>query len=81
MEIEKVPKQFWIDTITGKISCEYDSLALKVLLERLKLNTKLDSSPKAYEKSANELRDFFIKSAKIPSAQKDLQKIMSKGGI
>jgi hypothetical protein len=81
MEIEKVPKQIWLDTITGKINCQYDFLALKILLERLKLNAKLDSSPRAYDKYAGELKDFFIKSIKIPSAQKDLQKIMSKGGI
>lgn len=81
MEIEKVPKQIWIDTITGKINCEYDFLALKILLNRLKLNTQHDPSALTMQKSADELKDFLIKSQKIHSAQRDLQKIMSKGGI
>jgi hypothetical protein len=81
MEIEKVPKQVWIDTISGKIAADFESLALKVLLERLKLSTKFDSSSKAFEKCAGELMEFFIKTRNMQSVQRDLQKILGKGGI
>jgi hypothetical protein len=81
MEIEKVPKQIWIDTITGKIQAEYEFLALKILLGRFKMNMKFDTSAETYQKYADELKNFFIKSQKIQSAQRDLQKIISKGGM
>ena len=81
MDIENVPKQVWIDAITGKINCEYESLAVKILLGRIKIDVKYNPSKEAYEKYAEELKNLFIKSQKLPSSQKDLKKILSNGGI
>jgi len=81
MEIDKIPKQVWIDTITGKIDCEFEFLALKIVLSRLRLNLKHDSSTEAYRKYIDDLKSLFIRSQKIPSAQNDLKKIIGRGGI
>ncbi len=81
MEIEKIPKQIWIDIITEKINCDYESLALKILLGRLKIDIKHNSSAEAFQRYADELKSFFIRTQKMPSSQKDLQEIISKGGI
>jgi hypothetical protein len=81
MESEKVPREIWIDTVSGKINCEYEFLALKILLSRLKLDMKRDSSPEAFQKYADDLKSLFIRSQRIPSAQNDLKKIIRKGGM
>ena len=80
MEIERIPKQIWIDTITGKINCEFEFLALKIVLARLRLDVMRNQSAEAYGKYADELKNLFIRSQKIPSAQNDLKKIISRGG-
>ena len=80
MEVEKVPKQIWIDVITGKITAEFEFLAVKILLGRLRIDYRVDSSPEAVEKSVEELQGLFVKSRHIPSSQRDLQKILNSGG-
>ena len=81
MEIDQIPDNIWKDIIHGKINCEYEFLALKILLTRLLVSTKEDSSPQAYQKYVDELRNFFLKTQKIPVSQRDLQKILNEGGI
>lgn len=63
----------WSDIITGKTRHEFECLALKILLGRLRLNSEGD--PSKVQTCANELREFFIKNPQLPSAQRDLKKI------
>ena len=81
MDIEKIPVHIWGDVISGKIECEFEFLALKILLMRLKLAVKNDPSPSSLKKSVDELKNLFIKTQKIPVSKNDLQKIFAKGGI
>ena len=81
MDIMQIPTKIWTDVITGKIDCEYEFLALKILISRINFAVKQDASPEAIQKYADELRDLFINSSNIPNSQMDLQKILDKGGM
>lgn len=81
MDIDSIPKQIWQDTVKGKIDSNFDFLALKILLSRLKLTVKQDSAPSVLENSVNELKNFFKKTIHIPQSRQDLQKILTKGGV
>lgn len=81
MDIEKIPNQVWIDTINGKIKLDYECLALKILLGRLRIDVKNNSSVEVIQKYTEELKNFFIRTQKLPSSQKDLQKIINMRGI
>lgn len=75
MNIEQVPINIWTDVISGKINPDYQFLALKILLARLKLKTMQDPSPVVMQESIDEIKKFFIKCIKIPSCRADFEKI------
>ncbi len=79
MEIDKIPRQTWIDLISGKIVCELEYLALKILLARIQLIAKKNTSPESFRKYTDELIDLFKKSQNIPSCKRDLEKIINLG--
>ncbi|MBN2039413.1 MAG: hypothetical protein JW864_05190 [Spirochaetes bacterium] len=81
MDIEKIPYQIWHNLISNKISDDFEFLALKILLTRLTILAKQNSSPQEERKYADEIKNFFIKTQKIPASQRDLQKILKQGGI
>jgi hypothetical protein len=80
MNIPDASNQIWKDIILMKREYDFEFLALKILLSRLKTVAKLHNDSDTIQKCANELFDFFVKTEHIPKSQKDLQKIMSKGG-
>jgi hypothetical protein len=81
MDIAKIPEKFWVDVLSGRLECAYEFLAFKMLLVRLKMVIKSDQSSGTVQKCVKELKGLFTGSMNIPSAQKDLTALLSKGGI
>lgn len=79
MEITNIPIKVWTDLLTGKINHEFEFLAMKILLARLRSTLNHDSSPAAVQKCIGELKAMFIKFGHLPVAQRDLAKILEDG--
>jgi len=75
MEIAKVPESVWKDLLIGQNKYEFEFLAFKILLARLRLAVSRDSNPLVMQKSMEELKTLFTKFGHLPAAQKDLAKI------
>lgn len=73
MPIPLESEKAWGDIITGKVHYEFECFALKILLGRLNLIIVHD--PTQIQTCVNQLREFFVKNAQLPSAQRDLKKI------
>lgn len=76
-----IPKETWNDLLVGKVTCEFEFLALKILLTRLKMRIIKDSSPAVLQQCLIELNDFLNKNGSLPVVQKDLDKISRMRGI
>ena len=81
MDISKIPDRIWEDLVSGKIDCQFDFLAVGILLARLRLLAGRDKSPEVMKKAVAELKDLFVRTANMAVSQKDLGKIIAKGGI
>lgn len=75
MEISKIPESVWMDLLIGQYNKEFEFLAFKILLARLRLAISRDSNPLVLQKSKEELKTLFLKFGHLPVAQKDLAKI------
>lgn len=78
MDPSKIFEKTWSDLISADINLDFEFLALKILLSRLRLKIKLDSSPENLRDSVEELKNLFIRFQNLPVAQRDLQKILEK---
>lgn len=76
MNPSNISDQTLKDLICKDLDVEFEFLALKILLSRLRLKAKSDSTPNAINNSIAELRKLFDRFANLPALQKDLQKIM-----
>ena len=65
----------WSRVIRGEFECEFEFLALRILLARLNSWGRTDESPERMRDAVRELRGLFEKSGKVPSARRDLQRI------
>lgn len=77
----QIPSKFspaWRDVITGQVEHEFEFLAVRILLGRLRMFGGYEESPEAMEKCVDELRELFERSSKVPSAQRDLVKIFGE---
>jgi hypothetical protein len=75
MEIPPQGHQIWDDIVRGTRTFEFESLAVQILQGALFRSVAKDSSPENITICAKALRDLFAKNAKLPSVQKDLEKI------
>ena len=57
----------------GKKQYQFQLLAAKIMMSRIILSTKNDSSPQNVNKCVNEVYEFFVKNEKI--AQNDIKQI------
>jgi hypothetical protein len=73
MVLPPVNHKIWGDIVTGKANFEFECLAVKILLGRLR--AQVTNDPMSVQSSATELYNFFEKNQKLPSAQRDLEKI------
>ena len=65
----------WAKVISGQLSKNFEFLATKIIIGRLALNYKLNSTSEELKKCIQELRIFFQKHEQMPKAQADLKKI------
>ena len=75
MDIPTLSNPIWKDIVKNKVNFNFEFLAVKILLARLKLTVKYDPSPETIENCAAELRNLFVKTGRLPSVKKDLKKI------
>ncbi len=78
MEIPPLNDKRWKELVIGNIDFEFEFLAIKILLFRIRLNLKKDNSPEKIKKSIEDLRNLFLKTIKLPIAQNDLKKIFGE---
>ncbi len=76
MDPSQISEQTWRDLILAHINLDFQFLALKILLSRLRLKVKLDPSPESLGDSIAELKNLFLRFQNLPAAQRDLQKIL-----
>lgn len=81
MDVPSIENRLWSDVVSGKLACELNFLALKILLGRLNLIVRQDPAPSNVQKCAKELREFFLKNAGMPSAQRDLETLLKTRGV
>lgn len=65
----------WEKAIVGDKQYKFKFLGTKILLGRLRLNYKNESTPGQLLSCVNELKIFFEKNQNIPFAMEDLQQI------
>ena len=75
MNFTSISKSVWIDLLKGTFRPNLESLALKILLSRLILQYRTNSSDETLSKSLEELKAFIEKNEALPNTQKDLEKI------
>jgi hypothetical protein len=66
----------WKDLLLKKKSFDFDFLALKMLLGRLIMDVEQNPSPDNLEKCAAQLHAMMEKNENLPSAKRDIQKIL-----
>jgi hypothetical protein len=76
MEIPSLQDRIWTDLLTKESLCEFEFLALKLLLNRLKIQVRYDQS--TIQEAAAELRGMFEKFDSLPKIQGDLQRLLQK---
>ncbi|HEX7557356.1 MAG TPA: hypothetical protein VF338_12075 [Leptolinea sp.] len=65
----------WKDLLLKKRTCDFEFLALKMLLGRLIMDIERDPSPVNIDKCVSQLHDLLDKNQHLPSAHRDIQKI------
>lgn len=65
----------WRDLVNGKITCEFDYLATRLLLGRLMAEVAQDPAPETIRRCASELHCLFERIAHLPTPRRDLKKI------
>ena len=75
MRIPDESRMEWKQVISGQKVLSFEYLATKILLGRLTLAYKFDSSPTAVQKSVSEFRAFFSNGIAQPKIQSDLKQI------
>ncbi|MBD3339018.1 MAG: hypothetical protein GF353_07910 [Candidatus Lokiarchaeota archaeon] len=71
--------EIWEKILSDEIKFDFEFLATKILLARLKLTLKLNPDPSLVEECAAEIRQLFVKTERLPTVKRDLKKII-KGG-
>jgi hypothetical protein len=66
----------WKDLLLKRKSFDFDFLALKMLLGRLIMDVEQDPSQDNLEKCAAQLYDLMAKNENLPSAKRDIQRIL-----
>ena len=68
----------WQALILGLDNIKFEFFPVKLLLARLQLQAKRDSSEESVNKCASDLQKLFVKNQHIPKAKRDLDKIFKK---
>jgi hypothetical protein len=76
MNVPLSTDRIWADILQHKIKFEFDFLALNIMLGRLFMEIERDPSAATLQKCSNQLHDLLAKNAHLPSARRDIQKIL-----
>jgi hypothetical protein len=76
MSVPLSTDKVWKDILLGKVKYDFEFLALKIMLGRLLRKIELDPSPTTIQKCAEEMCNLFMVNAHLPTAKRDLQKIL-----
>lgn len=79
MHLPNAEHPAWLQVISGEKIYQYESLATKIILARLNMKFRQDSSPEAIYRYIEELREYFAMNLRLPKVQADLTKIFSQG--
>jgi hypothetical protein len=75
MDIPSHESKEWAELIEGRKQVTFQLLATRILVGRIVGTYKMDPSPARKVRCIDELRSFFTKNIRIPSAQTDLNTI------
>jgi hypothetical protein len=80
MSIPLSTDKVWKDILQRKVKFEFEFLALNIMLGRLFMEIERDPSPGTLQRCASEIHNLLHKNAHLPSARRDIQKILGVGG-
>jgi hypothetical protein len=72
MEKEDLYNPVWRELVLGNIQVRLNFLAGNILLSRLKMNLKKNSSEEEVTKAAKDIFELYYKSKDFPSVKKDI---------
>lgn len=75
MRVPPANDPLWTEIVTGKARCDFEFLAIKILLGTLGRTWAKNPSPVILRECANELREFFAQNADLPSVRNDLKRL------
>ncbi len=75
MDLSKIPNDTWDDLLSGRKSCDFEFLALQILMGRLRMRIMRNPQPHITYQSINEIKDFLKRMEYLPVVHKDLEKI------
>jgi hypothetical protein len=79
--LESVSEKVLSDLVLGNINIDFDFLALKIMLSRLRQRVKMEPSPTTIQGCVNELQSFFVKFGHLPKTQQDMEKIFRSRSV
>ena len=71
----------WLDIIQGRHKHDFGFLAVRILLGRLSIQAQSSNSPESLQACAEELRNLFVQSQRLPAARADLKKIFGEEAL
>ncbi len=77
----KIPTEtnpVWRKIVSGKELYKFEFIATKILLGRLMVMVQHSPEPDVLARGAAELRNIFVRNIRLPSVQRDLQKITGR---
>jgi hypothetical protein len=78
MEIPNATNPIWLKVVSGEIKPNVQFLATKIILNKLTMIYRMDSSHSTTLKSIDELRKLFADNIRILKVQNDLIEIFGK---
>lgn len=78
--IPPLSDEIWERILCDKLMINFEFLAIKILLARLKLTIKLNPETNLINECISEFRNLIVKTRRLPSVQRDLKKII-KGAM
>ena len=81
MSVPPASDKVWMDIVTGRTQYDFDFLAAKMVVGRLRTVIQQDPSTGTVQRCAEELRDVFAKNVNLSKVQKDLEKIFGQGDL
>lgn len=79
MQVSDISDKVWTDIVLGKMDCDFEFLALKFLLVRLRIKVRYNPTDYTIQSCVDELKNGFKMYEHIPVTHQDLEKIKRIG--